>query len=265
MISGRTRVFALLGRPVAHSLSPRMHNAAFAAMGLDAVYIALDCGADSVPRLIHALAGAGGGGNVTVPHKAAAATAVGRMDGAPADACNTFWGDAGTAIGANTDVDGVVGAMESLGVEGKSWLIVGTGGSALAVAAAASRCGAAVAVQSRDDARRAEFLTRARQLGAGTAESSACDVVINATPLGLDAKDPLPLSPELAPSARYALDLVYAPGETSWVRAMRAAGALAADGREVLVRQGAAAFTRWFPGRTAPVEVMRAAVRAGLA
>ena len=127
MISGGTRVFALLGRPVAHSLSPRMHNAAFAAMGLDAVYVALDCGAESVASLIHALAGNGGGGNVTVPHKAAAACAVTRMHGVPAEACNTFWGEDDTVLGANTDVDGVLGALEALGAEGKSWLIVGTG------------------------------------------------------------------------------------------------------------------------------------------
>ena len=122
-----------------------------------------------------------------------------------------------------------------------------------------------MAVRSRNGDRASQFLDRARQLGAGTVEAAACDVVINATPLGLDAADPLPLSPDLTPAARFALDLVYAEGETNWVRAMRAAGARAADGREVLVRQGAAAFMRWFPGRAAPVEVMRAAVRAGLA
>jgi len=265
MISGGTRVFALLGRPVAHSLSPRMHNAAFAAMGLDAVYVALDCGAESVASLIHALAGNGGGGNVTVPHKAAAACAVTRMHGVPAEACNTFWGEDDTVLGANTDVDGVLGALEALGAEGKSWLIVGTGGSAIAAAAAAARSGASVAVQSRSEHRAAQFLDRARALGAPSAEPATCAIVINATPLGLEARDPLPLSPDRAPAARYALDLVYARGETPWVRAMRAAGSVASDGREVLVHQGAGAFERWFPGRAAPLEVMQAAVHAGLA
>jgi len=265
MISGTTRVFALLGRPVAHSLSPRMHNAAFAAMGLDAVYVALDCGPESVASLIYALAGGGGGGNVTVPHKSVAASAVGRMEGVPDDACNTFWGDAGTVVGANTDVEGVLGALETMGAKGRSWLIAGTGGSAIAVAAAAARSGASVAVRSRSGERAAQFLERAGRLGAPPAEAGACEVVINATPLGLASADPLPLPPELAPAARFALDLVYAAGETPWVRAMRAVGVRAADGREALVRQGAAAFERWFPGRHAPVEVMRAAVRAGLA
>ena len=265
MITGGTRVFALLGRPVAHSLSPRMHNAAFAAMGLDAVYVALECTAESVPSLIHAIALAGGGGNVTVPHKAVAATSVGRMDGIPSDACNTFWGESGTVVGDNTDVAGIVGALNLLGVHGGSWLIVGTGGSAIAAATAAARCGASVAVRSRNDERAARFLERARALGAPSAEPAGCDVVINATPLGLDARDSLPVSPDVVPGARHALDLVYAAGETPWVRAMRAAGLVAADGREVLVRQGVAAFERWFPGRAAPLDVMRAAVRAGLA
>ena len=102
MIGGRSRVFAILGEPVAHSLSPAMHNAAFRALGLDAVYVALRASAADVPHLIRALARAGGGGNVTVPHKEVAAQAVDQ----PGDrvrslgACNTFWGGEGGARGA---------------------------------------------------------------------------------------------------------------------------------------------------------------------
>ncbi|NIQ58119.1 MAG: shikimate dehydrogenase, partial [Gammaproteobacteria bacterium] len=76
MASARTRLYALLGSPVAHSFSPAMQNAAFAAAGLDAVYVALDCDADSLSGLLRGIAGAGGGGNVTVPHKGAAAALV---------------------------------------------------------------------------------------------------------------------------------------------------------------------------------------------
>jgi shikimate dehydrogenase len=86
--------------------------------------------------------------------------------------------------------------------------------------------------------------------------------VINATPLGLMEKDPLPLDPKTLRGAppRAALDMVYAPGETRWVRALRDAGVAAQDGRELLVQQGVAAFARFFPDRQGPVEVMRAAV-----
>ncbi|HEV8357157.1 MAG TPA: hypothetical protein VGQ17_10375, partial [Gemmatimonadales bacterium] len=84
------------------------------------------------------------------------------------------------------------------------------------------------------------------------------------TPLGLGERDPLPVAPGELPAARVALDLVYRRGETAWVRAMRAAGRAASDGREALLEQGAAAFELWFPGRPAPREVMRAALRAAL-
>ena len=264
MTSRTERVFALLGRPVAHSLSPRMHNAAFAAMGIRATYVALDCSASLVPALITALTENGGGGNVTVPHKGVAASAVTRMVGAPADACNTFWAEEGTAVGDNTDVGGIAAAIEALGTQADTWLIIGTGGSALAAVAAAVKRGARVAVQSRNDERAAGFMARALEMGASAASPSECTLIINATPLGMGDGDHLPLRPEAAPQARFALDLVYRAGETAWVRAMRSAGVRAMDGREVLIRQGAAGFERWFPGRAAPVEIMRGAVRAAL-
>lgn len=264
MTSRIPRVFALLGRPVAHSLSPRMHNAAFAAMGIDATYVALDCTAATLPALITALVEGGGGGNVTIPHKHIAAAAVTRMVGIPQDACNTFWPEEGNAVGTNTDVDGILAALDRLEAGASGWLIIGTGGSALAAAAAAARRGAGVAVISRSEARAAEFLGRAEQLGARRADATECTLSINATPLGLQDSDHLPLRPDAVPQARFALDLVYRAGETPWVRAMRSAGVQASDGREVLVGQGAAAFERWFPGRSAPIEIMRAAVRAAL-
>jgi shikimate dehydrogenase len=264
MTTRTERVFALLGRPVAHSLSPRMHNAAFAAMGLRARYVALDCSAEAVPTLIATLAENGGGGNVTIPHKAAAAAAVTRMLGAPADACNTFWSEDGHVVGANTDVDGILGALEALGARAESWLVIGTGGSALAVAAAAATHGARLAVRSRSEARAAVFMERAQALGARPGPASECTLIINATPLGLSDGSELPVRPEAVPQAQHALDLVYRAGETAWVGAMRSAGVRAADGREVLLGQGAAAFERWFPGRAAPVEIMRAAIRASL-
>jgi shikimate dehydrogenase len=86
------------------------------------------------------------------------------------------------------------------------------------------------------------------------------EVAINATPLGLAGHDPLPVDVNHIPGVQRALDLVYGPGETRWVHALRERGIRAADGREMLVRQGAAAFERFFPGQSAPVEVMRAAV-----
>jgi shikimate dehydrogenase len=264
MISGTTKVFALLGEPVRHSLSPRMHNAAFLALGLDAAYVALPCDADQVGPLMRALVRAGGGGNVTVPHKAVAAATVDQKLQAELAVCNTFWGEEDRLVGDNTDVTGILDGLRALGAPPTAWLVLGTGGSGRAAVEAARLAGAGVAIRSRDPARAALLEAEILRQGGRVVDAESCEVVINATPLGLVAGDPLPMEPGLHPAVRFALDMVYGAGGTAWVRAMRSSGIQAADGRTVLVAQGAAAFGRWFPGRDAPVEVMRAAVHAAL-
>jgi shikimate dehydrogenase len=266
VISASTRLFAVLGDPVAHSLSPVMHNAAFRVLGLDAVYVALRCGPDDVGPSMHALARAGGGGNVTVPYKAAAAAALSSATERVArlGASNTFWADGDGVQGDNTDVEGILEALRPLNVPAGPWLVVGTGGSARAVAAAAAECGAALAVRSRDVERGRAFGAWAAALGAPPAAAEDCVVCINATPLGLGAGDPLPLRRGDVPRARVALDLVYRRGETAWVRALRADGLRAADGRAMLVAQGAAAFRCWFPRPRPALDAMRTAVDAQL-
>ncbi|HEV8612257.1 MAG TPA: hypothetical protein VGQ73_02030 [Gemmatimonadales bacterium] len=273
-IGGKTQVFAILGDPVAHSLSPLMHNAAFHALGLDAVYIPLRCDAESLGPLMETLARQGGGGNVTLPHKTRAALVINRQATAPATAtvtatatnpiCNTFWGRDGRLDGAETDSTAILSALSRMGPTGSDWLLLGTGGSARAALEAAKQSGARIAVRSRSAERTAEFERLALNEGLELTQAGACQVVINCTPRGLSLEDPLPLEPAQAPNARVALDLVYRRGETAWVHAMRAAGVRAADGREVLLEQGAAAFELWFPDRVAPREVMRAAVRSAL-
>lgn len=264
-ISGATRIFALLGDPVAHSLSPALHNAAFAALGLDAAYVALRCNAAALESLMDSLARQGGGGNVTIPHKAAAAEVLARRSGYTGEVCNTFWSTSAGLEGAETDSGGILAALARLEAPGGSWCIVGTGGSARAALHAAARAGVAVAVRSRTPGRADEFRVVAQKLGVPAAEVAGCSVLLNCTPLGLMEGDPLPLAPSEAPAARVALDLVYRRGETPWVAAMRRAGCRAGDGREALLEQGAAAFERWFQGLAAPREVMRAAVAVALA
>jgi shikimate dehydrogenase len=262
----RLRVFAVLGDPVQHSLSPVMHNAAFRALGLSAVYVPLRCSSRDLPGLLGGLARAGGGGNVTVPHKELAARLV--QDASPAarevGACNTFWRHADRVRGDNTDVHGVLEAMAGLGVNGGRWLIAGTGGGARAVVVAARRAGAAVAVRSRDPARADEFRAWISGRNVPAADAEECDVVVNATPLGLRRDDPSPVPLEAMPAARAALDLVYAPGSTPWVQMLRQRGLEAADGRTMLLAQGMEAFRRWFPDRDPPAEVMKAALDAAL-
>lgn len=262
MITAATRTYVLLGDPVAHSLSPAMQNAAFKALGLDAVYAALRVEADLMAPVLRAVARAGGGGNVTVPHKSRALAAVDLPTpvAEAAGACNTFWSDAGRVVGDNTDVAGIVAAMEALGSPDGPWLLIGTGGSARAAAIAARERGTAIAVRSRDPERGLGFLQWAASRGVARVAPAACRVVVNCSPLGLRRDDPLPLPLDACAGATAALDLVYGPQETPWVRELRARGVQAADGRGVLIAQGAAALERWFPGRRAPRELMRAAV-----
>jgi shikimate dehydrogenase len=266
VIGGRSRVFAVLGDPVAHSLSPAMHNAAFRALGLDAVYVALRAESADVPHLIRSLTRAGGGGNVTIPHKDIAAQSVSQ----PSDrvralgACNTFWSGDGGSYGDNTDVDGVVQTLATLEAPTSAWLIAGTGGGARAAVAAAAARGARVAIRSRDQERRRTFEAWVRAQSVTIVPHGDCEVLINTTPLGLHSGDHLPLALEDAPRAIVAFDMVYHRGETAWIRLMRQEGLRSCDGRVMLVAQGAAAFRRWYPGEDPPVDVMRAAVNDAL-
>jgi shikimate dehydrogenase len=269
-----TRLFALLGDPVSHSFSPTFQNAALRALGLDAVYVALRCAADDVPGLLRGIARAGGGGNVTVPHKAVAAATVDRPSDAVVrtGACNAFWLEDGAVHGDNTDVAGVREAVRALlgrDPAGARVLLLGAGGAASAAVCALADAGAERIVVVNRTVERAEALAeRFRGPGvridvAGSADALAgerFDVAINSTSLGLRPADPLPLDPDApGPDVGAALDLVYAAGETRWVHAMRARGLPAADGREMLVQQGAAAFRRWW-GMDPPLDVMRAAL-----
>jgi shikimate dehydrogenase len=269
-VSASTRLLAVIGDPVAHSLSPVMQNAALRALGVDAVYVALHTPAPALATVLSALAATGGAGNVTVPHKEAAARCLARQTDlcARVGACNTFWAEAGVLVGDNTDVAGILGALRQLGADGGGrWLVLGTGGSARAVAVAAAEAGAELHVLSRDAGRAHAFVEWALTRGVRAVAARgafAPDVAINATPLGLKEADPLPLDPERSRRLRAALDLVYAPSATRWVRALRGAGVPAEDGREVLVRQGAAAFGRFFPDHVPPLDVMRAAVNRAL-
>jgi shikimate dehydrogenase len=274
-IGARTRVLAIIGDPVGHSLSPAMHNAALRALSLDAVYVAFRTPAPALGEVLTAVATIGGAGNVTVPHKEAVERLVARKTElcGRAGACNTFWTEDGVIVGDNTDVVGIREALRGMGVQGGGrWLVLGTGGAARATLVVAKQMGGTVTVRSRHPDRAQTFAKWAASRGVRVETTNgedpgqrlAADVAINATPLGLHADDPLPIPPDEIRDLQVALDLVYAPGETPWVLSLRRAGVTAQDGREMLIHQGAAAFERFFPDQTAPVEVMRAAVQRAL-
>jgi shikimate dehydrogenase len=274
-VQATSRVLAVIGDPVAHSLSPAMHNAAIAALGLEAVYVALRPSPGSFAEVVRGLLAAGGACNVTVPFKRDAAALL--AEATPAvkrtSAANTLWGAPDAPSGDNTDVAAVRLEARALtdGKPVRRALVLGTGGSshAAAVAVADEWPQASLMVLSRDEKRAAEFRAWAAGAGVPVEESrggtAQVDLLINATPLGLDPSDPLPLARDSLEAASPAavLDLVYAPGETTLVREARRMGSRASDGRGVLVAQGAAAFERFF-GLPAPREIMRAAVEDAL-
>lgn len=268
-ISGSTRVLAVLGDPIAHSLSPVMHNAAIAALGIEAVYVALRVPAATFADVFPVLGGLGVTGNVTVPLKGAAERCVARKTDlcARTGACNTFWVEQGALIGDNTDVPAIAAELEDMGLAGGRWLLLGTGGSARAVAIAAADAHAELLVRSRDPSKARDLVDWVTALGAQARVAAgplAADVIVNTTPLGMNGDDAMPIDPGTVRDVRGVLDLVYRPGETRWVRELRRRGAAARDGRGVLTRQGALAWSRFFPDHPAPVEVMRAAVERAL-
>jgi shikimate dehydrogenase len=136
---------------------------------------------------------------------------------------------------------------------------VGTGGSARAAVAAATSLGVAFQSRSRNPDRATAFETEMAGLGARRGDA-AIGLVVNCTPLGLNAGDGYPLPVEQHPPGAAALDLVYRQGATAWIRALRSRGHRAIDGRTTLLGQGAAAFECWFPRVRPPIEVMRAAL-----
>lgn len=271
MIDAHTRVAGIIGWPVEHSLSPAMHNAAFAALGLNWVYTAFPVHPERVREAIAGLAAAGCAGlNVTIPHKRAAlecaasaslaATEIGAANTLVPDGVGGFRAD-------NTDAAGFLRALDEqapLDLDGAEALLIGGGGAARAVAFALRSRGARLRVANRTPERAAElgepvpFAPEA--LAVAAAESA---LVVNATSLGLHGAAPPPELPlaSLGPGQVVA-DIVYRPGGTPWLAAAAARGARPVDGLGMLLHQGAAAFSQW-TGQEPPLDAMRAALGGG--
>jgi len=249
-----------------------MQNAAIQHLGLDGVYLALPTRGSEVEGLIRGIAHSGGGGNVTLPHKEMAARVVEEPshDVMRTGACNTFWLDNGVIRGDNTDVVGVRKAVESLlgaSPEGARILLLGAGGAARGAAVGMLDAHPGVlAIRNRTRSRGealAEFLgdPRVQVLDPEPEPDEVWDLVVQGTRLGLLPSDPLPMDPHPGRVGAI-LDLVYGPDGTALVDRARSRGIPAADGTEMLLRQGMASFERWW-GCPAPEAVMRAALMDG--
>jgi shikimate dehydrogenase len=274
-IRGTTRLAAVIGDPVRHSLSPAIHNAAFRARGLDWVFLALPVAAGDVPRALDGVRALGVEGlSVTMPHKQAAAAAVDELDAdaAALDAVNCVWRDGDRLGGSNTDGPGLVASLADAGFSpgGRRCAVLGAGGAARAVVLALARAGAAeVAVVNRTPARAETAAALAGEVGrvAPVEAVVEADLIVNATSVGMGDLDPgsrvMPLPGALVRPGQVVADLVMHPLETPLLRLARSVGATPVDGAGMLVHQAALAFERW-TGTRAPVDVMQGAVRQGL-
>jgi 3-dehydroquinate dehydratase/shikimate dehydrogenase len=265
-VSADTPIYGVLGRPIGHSLSPALHNAAFAATGLDAIYVPL--AAESFADFERfAAAFDVRGVSVTAPFKRDAFSALAAPDAAARalGAVNTLRRGAAGWDGRNTDVEGFLAPLAGRALEGRRVSVLGAGGAARAVTCALAGTGALVSVHARrpDRARDVAGVTRA-QVAAWPAGRDEWDVLVNTTPVGTAPHTdevPVALDGDLRGCLVY--DLVYNPPESALLRRARALGADVIGGLPMLVAQAAAQF-EWWTGRTPPVAAMQEAARARL-
>ena len=266
-ISGSTRVVGVIGDPVVHSRSPAMHNAAFAALDLDWVYVAFPVPRGDGTAAVRAVRTLGLAGlNVTMPHKADAAAACDDLtpDAAALGAVNTVAHADRALVGHSTDGDGFLRALadEGASVEGRHALVIGAGGAGRAIAHALGRADAAVTVAARRPEAAAEAAALAPDgvaTGLDDVPVEQFDVIVNATPLGMRG-EPAPFDTTRLHEGQFVFDTVY-PADTPLLVDARARGLRAAGGLGMLVHQGALSFALW-TGVTPPLDIMRAAASA---
>ena len=280
-ISGRTKVCALIGDPVEHSLSPAMHNAAFKHLDLDYVYLAFKVRREELRDAVNGVKALKIHGlNVTKPLKVEITTLLDRLDESALNigAVNTVLRVGDKLIGYNTDCIGALEALREAGVnlESMKAVILGAGGAARAVAFAVAPKVKELVILNRT-VTKAESLSRdlKRRLGVDVRfgglsevekeeELKDADLLINATSVGMKPNENLsPVSPNLLKPDLTVFDLVYNPIETKLLKDAKKVGAKVVDGLSMLLFQGAAAFSIW-TDRDPPLKVMREALKSAL-
>ncbi|MDV3353018.1 shikimate dehydrogenase [Leptothoe sp. ISB3NOV94-8A] len=279
-VKGTTQLLGVIGYPVKHSMSPIMHNAAIATLGLDYVYLPFPIAPDQLKTAIDGFAAVGlKGFNITIPHKQTIMpllTDVSEVAQAIGAVNTVWWSDQGWC-GTNTDAAGFIAPLKALS---RDWshapaLILGNGGAARAVVAACHQLGCSnVLVVGRSADKLAAFAQSWEMsplqpnLSVHTWDRldellPMAGLVVNATPIGMAPKiEASPLTDgqmALLPSQTIAYDLIYVPRPTRFLQQASAAGLVTFDGLEMLVQQGAAALEIWTQ-QSPPVDVMRQAL-----
>lgn len=268
-ISGTTLLYGIIGNPVTHSLSPAMHNSAFAVSDIDAVYLPFPA-----PDIAAAVIGVRGLGiqglSVTIPHKENVIPLLDEVDpvAVKIGAVNTIVNKAGVLTGLNTDWLGATRALEEeIELGGAEAVILGAGGSARAIGFGLLERGAAITLCSRTESRGRAL---AEELDCpwvplGESRRLSGDILINATSVGMvPGVENTPVPGEILSRFQVVMDIVYAPMKTRLLREAEADGCKIINGLEMLLYQGVAQFEIW-TGRDAPVSVMRKALAGALA
>lgn len=282
-ITGKTKLLGVIGYPVEHSLSPVMHNAAIAQLGLDYVYLPFPIAPENLKSAIAGFAAVGVVGfSVTIPHKQAIMPLLSEITpiAQAIGAVNTVTRQNNTWVGTNTDIEGFIAPLQTTYKQDwsqKAAVILGNGGAARAVVAGCHQLGfAEIHVVGRSQQKLEEFYASwhdsslAINLQVHTWDKLAklipqANLLVNTTPIGMYPKvDASPVSvEEMAdlPTDAIAYDLIYIPKPTQFLQLAQQQGAIAIDGLEMLVQQGAAALKIWLQQETVPVEVMRQALQ----
>ena len=275
-ISGKTRVCAIIGDPVEHSLSPVMHNAAFKKLGLNLVYVAFTVTRNELKDAISGARSLGMQGlNVTMPHKNAVMSYLDETDSTAKaiGAVNTILNEQGKLIGYNTDGVGALRALKENGIspDGTKMLLLGAGGAAKAIAFQAAQEVEELVILNRTSEKAeklAELLCKkfGKKVKGGALsaevlkkELKTTDILVNATSVGMHPDvNRSPVPSDLLRRDLCVMDIIYNPLETKLVTDAKAVGAKVVLGLEMLLYQGAVAFEIW-TNCPAPVEVMRKA------
>ncbi len=271
-VSGKTETTGIFGCPVEHTLSPSMHNAAFSALGLDMCYLAFKVlprdlkAALNAVRALHMR-----GVNITVPHKENVIPLLDDVDEEAAfiGAVNTVVNSEGNLTGYNTDGKGFMHSLSEIGIsaKGKEILIAGAGGASRAISFYLSKEASKLSLYDIDKAKAEKLVHDLSNIRANVFFIESMEdigrphMIINATPLGLNYNDPLPLSADIISQDTIAGDLIYR--NTRFLQEAEKKGAKTFNGSGMLLWQGVLAFELW-TGIKPPVDVMRRALMSGI-
>ncbi len=280
-IDGHTRKVGLFGYPVKHSFSPAMHNAAYRSMGVNFVYVAYEVALEDLEAAVHGVVALGFEGlNFTIPHKQTIMKLVDELDPEAEliGAVNTITITDGRMTGYNTDAPGFIHSLEQeleFQPKGKRAVLIGAGGGARAVSGALLRRGlAALRILNKPFSWAEELCSHLSEKVEGEIELSAKplesppdtitewepDLIVNATPLGMQPADPSPLEGKQLPGSGCYYDLIYNVAETPGMKQAGESGLKTSNGLGMLVEQGAIAIEKW-TGQSPPRDLMRKTVQ----